>query len=74
MPIGDARWTRLIQQQVTGCNRGKKRRYSRFRRVTINGAVLGNFLIEELAIISVYVWILSWLVCLWSFGQERNSI
>src|SRR5712671_5651815 len=29
MPIGDARWKRLIQQCVTGCNWGQKRRDSR---------------------------------------------
>src|SRR5258705_4643788 len=30
MPIGDARWKRLIQQCVTGCNWGQKRRDSRY--------------------------------------------
>ena len=29
MPIGDARWKRLIQLCVTGCNWGQKRRDSR---------------------------------------------
>src|SRR5690242_4604013 len=32
MPIADARWKRLIQQEVTRCNRGQKRGYSRCRR------------------------------------------
>src|SRR5213596_2008727 len=32
MPIGDARWKRLIQQCVTGCNWGQKRRDSRFNK------------------------------------------
>src|SRR5881296_534067 len=31
MPIGDARWKRLIQQCVTGCNWGQKRRDSRYK-------------------------------------------
>ena len=32
MPISDARWKRLIQQEVTRCNRGQKRRYSRYKQ------------------------------------------
>ena len=30
MPIGDARWKRLIQQCVTWCNWGQKRRDSKY--------------------------------------------
>src|SRR6266568_3745312 len=31
MLTGDTRWKRLIQQCVTGCNWGQKRRYSRYK-------------------------------------------
>src|SRR6266571_2699090 len=39
MPIGDARWKRLIQQCVTGCNWGQKRRDSRFKETTVEGHI-----------------------------------
>src|SRR6266851_3464571 len=36
MPIGDARWKRLIQQCVTGCNWSQKRRDSRYKALDQN--------------------------------------
>src|SRR3989442_16020041 len=49
MPIGDARWKRLIQQQVTGCNRGKKRRYSRYNIELFHKTVKQHLGFEDVA-------------------------